>query len=99
MYATDDEGEMSLKGILLGNPIVMEAGLKVVDKLGDGAKDFLSKITLPNGTQVVGKTPRSAVDGTPRPGAQGVGEAPQSPNQPRPDPSPPPPPKRGFPAG
>lgn len=98
LYATDAEGNMDFKGIAFSNPIFLEQGLKSFDRLSEGFKDFLSRVTLPNGTQVVGKTPKGAVDGTPRPGAvpaQGVGEPPQSPNRP----PPPDVPKRGFPGG
>jgi hypothetical protein len=97
--ATDSDGNIDWKGVLFSNPVLVEQGFKVVD----GVKDFLGKITLPNGNQVVNKTPKGAVDGTPRQGAPaaapapGVGEPPRSPN--RPDPPPPPPRRGGFPEG
>jgi hypothetical protein len=87
MYAQDAEGNMDLKGVAFSNPIIIEQGLRIADKFADGFKDMMSKVTLPNGNQVVGKTPKDAVDANPRGsspqnGAAGVGEAPKSPNNP-----------------
>jgi hypothetical protein len=85
-YAQDAEGNMDLKGVAFSNPVIIEQGMRIADKLADGFKDMMSKVTLPNGTQVVGKTPKDAVDGNPRGGQEqasaGVGEAPKSPNNP-----------------
>jgi hypothetical protein len=85
-YAQDAEGNMDLKGVAFSNPVIIEQGMRIADKLADGFKDMMSKVNLPNGTQVVGKTPKDAVDGNPRggeePSSAGVGEAPKSPNNP-----------------
>jgi hypothetical protein len=86
MYAQDADGNMDLKGVAFSNPVILEQGMRIADKLADGFKDMMSKVTLPNGNQVVGKTPKDAVDANPRgaspQNAAGVGEAPKSPNNP-----------------
>ena len=86
MYGLDKEtGDISGKGFLMGNPFIMGQGLKFLQTLGEAGKAFAERVTLPNGSQVVGKTPAGAQDGTPR------RQAPAQ-QQPTPQQAPPPPP-------
>lgn len=90
MYPISREtGDISGQGALVGNPFIVEQGMKIVQTIAEAGRAFAERITLPDGSSVVGKTPRSAVDGTPR----GVGAPPQAaPQQPQQPPPPPPPP-------
>jgi len=100
MYPQTAGGDFDFKGFLFGNPTVIEGFGKVGEKVVDIAKGFADRVTMPDGTQVVDRTPRGAVDANPRgaghapppqpaPGASapGVGSPPSSPNASKPGPA------------
>lgn len=80
-------GGMDWGAFITNNPIIMEQGGAMALGALAGIKEMLSKIQMADGTQVVSRTPRGTVDGTPRPGAQpaaapGMGAIPDPPAPP-----------------
>ena len=57
---------VDLAGFVMTNPIIGETGLGALGVVAAAAKDWLAKVQLPDGNQVVNRTPRGAVDATPR---------------------------------
>ena len=82
-----ETGELDLKGVLFTNPVIAETALKIGATLAEAGKEFASRVRFPDGSSVVDKTPRGAVNGNP------------TPPQPPPRPAPPPPSNgAGFPS-
>lgn len=76
-------GERDWSSVVMSNPTVMEAGGAVMVGAVATIKDVLSKIQMPDGSQVVSRTPRGAVDATPRPGMGAVPPPPAPPPAPK----------------
>jgi len=87
MRATDKStGAIHWEGMLWSNPVFVEQGMGAVGAILTSVKEIASRVTLPNGTQVVGKTPSGAVDGTPRQHAAPPPPPPEPPPAPQPRP-------------
>jgi hypothetical protein len=93
MAGVDREtADFSFKGSLIGNPFVAGQVMKVGQTLGEAAKAAASRVSFPDGSSVVDKTPRGARDA-------GMGSQPERQAAPREAAPPPPPPPSPGPNG